>query len=103
MPLETFLELAEDRDLSLVVVNRDSPTPIQSHLESLFETQSVSVQEEHIPDGNRDLVSLLDDSTVIASSPLSALQDAILRENPTYTPRAPVVRKRLIHLTSSPT
>jgi hypothetical protein len=81
VPLETFLELAEDRELSLVVVNRDAPEPIQSLLESTFDTQSVTVAEEHLPEEDRDMVYLLEDGTVVASSPLAALRDAILLVN----------------------
>jgi hypothetical protein len=81
VPVAPLLDLAEDRDLSLVVVNRESPEPIQHLLESLFENQSVSVTEEDLPDGDRDMVYLLEDREVIAASPLSALRDAILMVN----------------------
>lgn len=80
VPLETFLELAEDRDLSLVVVNRNSPAPIQSLLESLFETLSVG-RGGIPPRGGPRMVYLLEDRRVVASSPLSALRDAILMVN----------------------
>lgn len=81
MPLETLLDVADDRDVSLVVVNREAPRPIQSLLETLFDTQTVSVREEHVPEADVDVVYLVEDEDVVASSPLSAVRDSILLVN----------------------
>lgn len=81
MSLAQFIDVTGARDLSLVVVNRESPRPFQSLLERLFDEQSITVQEQHVPDDDRDMVFLVDAGEVIASSSLSALRDAILFVN----------------------
>jgi hypothetical protein len=79
--LQQFVESADERTLSLVVVNRESPTPIQTMLEGLFEGQPVEVDERHLPGEDDDVVLLVDDGDVAASSSLVALQESILLVN----------------------
>jgi len=79
--LAQFISPATNTDLSLVVVNRDAARPFQTLLEELFDAQSVSVRERRVPGEEQDTVLLLNGEEVVASSPLSALQDAILLVN----------------------
>ncbi|ADQ66862.1 DICT sensory domain-containing protein [Halogeometricum borinquense] len=81
MSLEQFFQSVERRDLSLVVVNRETPRPIQSMLEGLFEQQSIEIRQEQIPDEAADTVYLVDDGKVIESSPLTEVQESILLVN----------------------
>ncbi|MGQ4555434.1 DICT sensory domain-containing protein [Halobellus sp. GM3] len=81
MTLRRFLDDIGTRDRSLVVVNRDAPDPVQRMLNRLFENQSIDVEELDLPDGEADQVLLVEDGSVVASSPLSELQDSILLIN----------------------
>ncbi|MFA1611164.1 DICT sensory domain-containing protein [Halobellus rubicundus] len=78
MTLREFLDAAEDPDRSLVVLNRTAPNPVQNMLEGLFGGQSIDVDEIELPDAEADQVLVVEDDQVLASSPLSDLQDAIL-------------------------
>ncbi|MFB6096727.1 MAG: DICT sensory domain-containing protein [Haloferacaceae archaeon] len=82
MPAElaAFLDEPEDPPRSLAVVNRTEPEPIQRMLDRLFEFQSVSVEERSLPEGE-NLVLLLGDGEVLATSTLAELQRSILLVN----------------------
>jgi hypothetical protein len=80
--LNAFIESAETRDLSMAVVNRTRPRPIQTMLEETFGDRSVEVGELDVPDADEDVVVLLDDEDeIVASSPLQALENEILLVN----------------------
>ncbi|SNR30160.1 histidine kinase [Halorubrum vacuolatum] len=79
--LDAVFEDAEIADLSLAVVNRTSPEPLQRILEKLFDHQQVDVMEVDRDEETEDMVYLLDGEEVIAKSPLSAVADAILTVN----------------------
>lgn len=66
-----------------MVANRTEPEPFRVLLENLFEEQPVAVEEESVADYNDDTVLLVDNETgtVIETSPLAALEDAILLVN----------------------
>lgn len=81
MGIEQFVEAADGRRVSLVVVNRESPRPLQSMLEDLFDGQPVSVRERQVPDDPVDVVYAVRDGDVVASSPLSELRDSVLLVN----------------------
>ncbi|WP_248897652.1 DICT sensory domain-containing protein [Haloplanus halobius] len=68
--LAAFIDRGEARDLSLAVVNRTHPQTIHD-----------MVAERRLPDADEDLVLLLEGGEVVASSPLSALEDEILLVN----------------------
>lgn len=80
MSLDQFLDRAGDTTSSLVVVNRNQPLPVQRMLEKLFDGQPVAVEESDVP-GEDDAVLLVRDGEVVASSPLSAVMDAVLLVN----------------------
>lgn len=79
--LAAFIERGTPRDLSLAVVNRTRPRPIQDMLEEAFDERSVVVEELDLPDAAEDVVVVLDGDEVIASSPLRVLEDEILLVN----------------------
>lgn len=81
MALDTFLERVESPERSLAVLNRTEPDPIQRLLENLFDNQDVSISEGISDQYDEDTVVLIEDNEVVASSPLKALQDAILLVN----------------------
>lgn len=83
--LRQFLHRANGPNLTLVVVNRESPEPIQTMLEGAFENQPVAVAEAELPDYDDDTVLLLEETEdgqeVIASSPMAALNETVLLVN----------------------
>jgi len=79
--LASFIESGEVADRSLAVVNRTRPQPIHDMLEELFAQQTVAVEELDVPDLEEDLVVLLDDGDVVATSPLRVFEDEILLVN----------------------
>jgi len=85
MRLERFFSDIEAPERTLAVINRSAPRPIQRMLEETFDGQAVEVDERSLPDSDEDVVLLLDSDgdapEVVASSPLSALQDAVLLVN----------------------
>lgn len=81
MSLSAFLPETEARTLSLAVVNRESPDALHRMLETLFEGQSVEVEEIETDSDVSDMVYLIDGGEVVASSPLVELQQAILLVN----------------------
>lgn len=85
MTIEQFLDAAAAPSRSLIVVNRSAPAPIQQLLEETFTGQPVSVDQQEIPNTDSDLVLLVEptdtDTEIIASSPLSALEETILQVN----------------------
>jgi hypothetical protein len=85
MTLEDILARVDSPSRSIVVLNRSAPEQIQSMLEEAFVGQPVTVGERDLPDADDDLVVLLaesgDDTEVIASSTLEALQETILLVN----------------------
>jgi hypothetical protein len=79
--LAAFIERGETRDLSLAVVNRTRPRPIQTMLEETFDEGMVGVEELDVEDAEENVVLLLEDDEVVATSPLRALEDEILTVN----------------------
>lgn len=81
MSLKPFIDDLDDARMSLVVVNRRAPEPVQRMLVTLFEDQPVDVSEADLPDEAEDVVLLLDEGDVVASSSLAEFQEAILLVN----------------------
>jgi hypothetical protein len=81
MTLRRFLDRVEDPNRSLVVLNRRAPDPIQRMLGNLFENQPISIEEVDVPDGDEDVVLVVEDGSIVAQSPLEELQDSILLIN----------------------
>ena len=64
-----------------MVVNRTAPEPLQNILEDLFAGQGINVDERVSEAYDDDTVLLVENGEVVASSPLQALEDAILLVN----------------------
>ncbi|AXG06308.1 histidine kinase [Haloplanus rubicundus] len=79
--LAAFIERGPVRDLSIAVVNRTRPQPIQEMVEETFGGRSIGVDELDVPDAEADQVVLLDGDDVVATSPLAVLEDEILLVN----------------------
>lgn len=75
-----FREIA-DNTAALAVANRDAPAPLHLILESLFDNQPVEVTERFSPDHDRNVVQLVEEGNVIATSSLEALAETILLVN----------------------
>ncbi|GGL64116.1 DICT sensory domain-containing protein [Halocalculus aciditolerans] len=81
MSLARFLDRVPDAERSLVVVNRTGPDALAQMMQSTFEHQSVDIEERDVPDAEDDLVLLVEDDEVVATSPFEALQRTILFVN----------------------
>ena len=83
-PPESLVECIQRgtvRDLSIAVVNRTRPQPIQKMIEETFGERSIDVDERDVPDIDEDQVVLLDGDEVLATSPLEVLENEILLVN----------------------
>lgn len=81
MGLERFLDITDAPARSIGVINRTQPELFQQLVEKLFRNQDISVSEEAISEYDDDTVALLENGTVVETSPLRELQDAILLVN----------------------
>ncbi|CCQ35646.1 DICT domain protein [Natronomonas moolapensis 8.8.11] len=79
--LSGFVDAAEGSERTLLLVNRTEPRPLVEMLAEAFDDQSVTVEERQIPDGPEDLVCLVADGAVVATTPLSTLEEAFLLVN----------------------
>ncbi|WP_142985336.1 DICT sensory domain-containing protein [Halorubrum cibi] len=79
--LRAFFEEIEAPDRSLVVLNRSSPDPVRGLLDSLLEGQPVSIRDAEVPDGDADVVALVEDGEVLAHSTLDELLESVLLIN----------------------
>jgi hypothetical protein len=81
MGLERFLDITDAPERSIGVINRTQPEPFQLLIEKLFTNQDISVTEETISEYDDNTVALLENGTVVETSSLRELQDAILLVN----------------------
>ena len=81
MGLRPYLDRVTSGEYALVIANRTAPDPIKRMLHDLFDRQPVSVADIDLPDAADNVVLLLADDAVIATSPLDELLDAILLIN----------------------
>lgn len=79
--LSDFIDQGDPSEKGLLVVNRTGPEPLVRLLEAAFDDQPVSVADRQIPEGVEDLVCLVDDGKVQATTPFSALEEAFLLVN----------------------
>lgn len=81
MGIEQLLAAVDTPPRRLAVVNRTQPEPFQEMIEQLFEDQAVTVEERASDEYGPNTVLLLEDETVVATSKLRELEDAILLVN----------------------
>ncbi|WP_281194678.1 DICT sensory domain-containing protein [Halorubrum sp. F4] len=79
--LRAFFGEIEAPDRSLVVLNRSSPDPVRNLLDSLLEGQPVSIRDAEVPDGDGDVVALVENGEVLAQSTLDDLLESVLLIN----------------------
>jgi hypothetical protein len=79
--LSRILERGDQAERSLVVVNRTRPEAVMRLLQEAFGEQTVAVTETDIPDTDSDVVLLLDDTGVIATSTVAELMQCCLVVN----------------------
>lgn len=76
-----FVDEVDPSEKTLLIVNRTGPVPLVSLLERAFENQSVSVDDRNVPGEVDDLVCLVDGETVVATTPMSELEESLLLVN----------------------
>ncbi|MCQ4332477.1 hypothetical protein KM295_03040 [Natronomonas sp. F2-12] len=79
--LSGFIDEADTSEKSLLLLNRTEPEPFVDLLSEAFEEQAVTVTEKQIPEGVDNLVCLVEDGNVVATTPLSELAEAYLLVN----------------------
>jgi len=79
--LSGFIDEVDTSEKTLLMVNRTEPKPFVDLLSAAFENQSVTVAEAQLPDETDDLVCLVEDGSVVATTPLSELSEAFLFVN----------------------
>lgn len=76
-----FIDRLDPSEKTLLVVNRSRPEPLANLLERGLDDQPVAVVDRHLPEGVEDLVCLVDDGAVVATSPLARLEESFLLVN----------------------
>jgi hypothetical protein len=79
--LGRFFDRAAGAERSLVVVNRTAPEPLTQILDTMFAKQDITVEERGSDEYDDDTVLLVQNGEVVATSPLGALERAILMVN----------------------
>jgi hypothetical protein len=79
--LSGFIDRAESSEKMLVLVNRTGPEPLWQLLDRAFDDQSVAVRERSVPEGTDDIVLLMEDGEVTATSTMKTLEAAFLMVN----------------------
>ena len=82
--VESFARFVDDVDANpatLLLLNRTQPVPLLSLLERAFERQPVHVVEREVPGPVEDLVVLVDETGVVATSPLQHVAESFLLIN----------------------
>jgi len=79
--LSGFVDGVDSAEKTLLLVNRTEPKPFADLLSEAFENQAVTVAERQIPEGTENLVCLIEDGAVTATTPLSELSEAFLLIN----------------------
>lgn len=79
--LSRFVNEVPASEKTLLVVNRTGLEPLIDILDGAFSDQSVTIAERHIPEGTDDIVCLVDEGEVIATSPFGRVQRSFLLVN----------------------
>jgi len=69
--LSDFVDEVPASETTLLLVNRTGPDPFRNLLDKAFTNQSVTIAERQIPDRTDDLVCLIEDGEVVATSPFN--------------------------------
>ncbi|WP_276258628.1 histidine kinase [Haloglomus litoreum] len=79
--LSEFIDEVPETETSLIVLNRTGPEPLVGLLRDAFGTQEVSVSDRQLPEGGKDLVLLVREGRVVATSHMERLQNSFLLIN----------------------
>lgn len=79
--IESFLTDGDVPQRALAVINRREPEPIQQLFEETFGSLPVDVEELELDEEDENVVALVEDGEVVATSPLGELQNAVLLVN----------------------
>ncbi|MCQ4334251.1 histidine kinase [Natronomonas sp. F2-12] len=79
--LADFINEVPESEKTLLVVNRTTADPLIDLLNDAFSNQSVTIAERQVPDGADDLVCLIDDGHVVATSSFEQLRNSFLLVN----------------------
>lgn len=79
--LSDFIDEVDPTEKTLLLLNRTEPEPLVNLLNRAFETQSVRIEERHIPEGDSDQVCLVEDGRVTATTPFADLSETFLLIN----------------------
>lgn len=82
--LAECIDTAPRTEKALVTVNRQGPDTLLSLLRRAFENQGVSLGDVYVPEGDDDVVLLVEDGRVTATSPMAQLRDTFLLVNTDY-------------------
>ena len=81
MPLRQFLDELPDVQRDIVIVNRRQPRPVASMMERLFHAQPVTIQDTALAAYEHDVVLLVEDGAIVATSSLDEFLNTILLVN----------------------
>lgn len=79
--LTGFIDRVGETEWSIQIINQTAPEPIQGMLDKLFGGLAIETTEIDLPEADDDIVVLVHDGEVVASSPLSTLRDTLLMVN----------------------
>lgn len=79
--LSGFIDEADSSDKTLLLLNRTRPESVVRSLRRAFDHQPVSVSERAIPDGSENVILLIWEEEVLATSSLDSLLETFLLVN----------------------
>jgi len=79
--LSVFVDRKEPSEWSVQLINRRESEPIRNMVESLFGSLGMEMQETEIEGLTEDLLLVVRDSEVVASSPLESIKNTLLMVN----------------------
>jgi hypothetical protein len=79
--LSAFLDEVPTSEKTLMLVNRTGAEPLVDLLAKAFTTQDVTIAERQLPGGPDDLVCLIDEGRVVATSPFARLEETFVLIN----------------------
>jgi len=79
--LSAFVDRKDPSKWSVQLINRTGPEPMRNMIESLFGSLDMEVQETEIGGLADDLLLVLRDSEVVASSPLESIKNTLVMVN----------------------
>jgi hypothetical protein len=79
--LSTFVDRKEPSEWSVQLINRTDPEPIRNMVETLFGSLDMEMQEREIEGLADDLLLVIRDNEIVASSPVETIKNTLLMVN----------------------